>query len=271
MGTRLGDAMFARLGELRYERTEKWVRASVDGRDVLDSTRALLVWEPRRVVPLYAVPVADLAATLTPVPAAPESAAPVLHPGIPFSVHSTPGTAYDLQVGDRVLPGAGFEPAELPGYVVVDFRAFDRWREEADELVAHPRDPYHRVDIRQSSRHVRISLDGTLLAESTRPVLVFETSLMTRFYLPREDVVAELAPSATETACPYKGRAAYYSVAGAVDVAWSYPDPLPDARQLAGLIAFYDEKVDVTVDSVGRDRPAGPLADAIRDEFDLGR
>jgi uncharacterized protein (DUF427 family) len=116
-----------------------------------------------------------------------------------------------------------------------------------------------------------ISLDGTLLAESTRPVLVFETSLMTRFYLPREDVVAELTSSATVTACPYKGRAAYYSVAGRVDLAWSYPDPLPDARQLAGLIAFYDEKVDVTVDGVGRNRPAGPLADAIRDEFDLGR
>lgn len=269
MSIRLLDVMHGRLADLRHEETEKWVRASVSGVDVVDSTRALLVWEPRRVVPSYAVPRTDLAATLVPTTAAPDVDAPILHPGIPFAVHSTPGTSFDLVVGDRTLPGAGFEPASLPGYVTVDFGAFDRWREEAEEIVAHPRDPYHHVDVRQSSRHVRISLGGTVLAESTRPVLVFETHLMTRFYLPREDVLAELLPSPTVTACAYKGKATYHSVAGCDDVAWSYLDPLPDVSGLAGLVAFYDEKVEVSVDGVPRARPSGPVADAIREEFGL--
>jgi uncharacterized protein (DUF427 family) len=269
MGTRLQDIMRARLSELRHEQTEKWVRAFLARQPVLDSTRALLVWEPRRVVPSYAVPVADLAATLVPTEAAPPSTAPVLHPGIPFAVHSAPGTSFDLVIGDRTLPNAGFEPAELAGHVVVNFNAFDAWREEEDEIVAHPRDPYQRVDVRPSSRRVQISRGGDLLADSSRPVLVFETMLMTRFYLPREDVIAELLPSSTRTSCAYKGHATYHSVRGCEDVAWTYLDPLPDMSRLAGLVAFFDEKVDVTVDGVRRDGPTGIFADAMRDEFGL--
>jgi len=267
MTIRVSHALFSQLPELRYEPIEQWVRATIAGEVVLDSTKAMLVWEPRRVVPSYAVPFADLAATLVPTQSAPESPSPVLHPGIPFVHHSTPGAAFDVVVGDRALAGAAFEPAGLPGYVVLDFRAFDGWREEADDIVAHPRDPYHRVEIRPSTRQVRISLDGTVLAESSRPVLVFETLLMTRFYLPREDVVAPLSVSPTATACAYKGRATHYSVDGCRDVAWSYLEPLPDVGRLAGLVAFYDEKVDVTVDGVLRDKPSGPIANAIREEF----
>jgi uncharacterized protein (DUF427 family) len=267
MSIQVSLAMLGQLSELRYEPIEQWVRATIDGQDVLDSKRVLLVWEPRRVVPSYAVPVDDLAATLVPTDPAPESPSPILHPGIPFVHHSTPGTSLDLVIGDRTLPGAGFEPAELPGYVVVDFDAFERWREEADELVSHPRDPYHRVEIRPSTRRVQISLDGELLADSTRPVLVFETSLMTRYYLPREDVLTDLTPSETATACAYKGRATHYWAAGRRDLAWSYLEPLPDVSRLAGLVAFYDEKVDVTVDGELRAKPTGPFADAIRSEF----
>jgi uncharacterized protein (DUF427 family) len=271
MSIQVSQAMFGQLNELQYEPIERWIRATLDGQDVLDSKRAMLVWEPRRVVPSYAVPIGDLAATLVPAEAAPPSDSPILHPGIPFVHHSTPGTSLDLVVGDRTLPGVGFEPDELPGYVVVDFSAFERWREEADEVVSHPRSPYHCVEIRPSTRHVRISLDGTVLAESTRPVLVFETMLMTRFYLPREDVLASLTISPTATACAYKGRATHYTVVGRKDLAWSYLEPLPEVARLAGLVAFYDEKVDVTVDGVLRDKPRGPIADAMRAEFAMER
>src|SRR6185312_13644356 len=141
----------------------------------------------------------DVAAILTPTASGPGSDAPVLTPGHPFAMHSTPGQAFDVVVGSRTLPGAAFTPSSLDGYVVLDFTAFDRWREEADEQVGHPRDPYHRVDARLSNRRVQISRDGQLLADSKRPTLVFETNLMTRFYLPREDVLADLEPTSSRT------------------------------------------------------------------------
>ena len=134
---------------------------------------------------------------------------------------------------------------------MLDFAAFDTWLEEDEVIRGHPRDPYHRVDVRRSSRHVRIELDGRVLADTTRPTLVFETGLPTRYYLPREDVQVELKPSETTTICAYKGGASYWSVPGGDDLVWGYEQPLPDAAGLAGLVAFYDEKVQVTVDGVG--------------------
>jgi uncharacterized protein (DUF427 family) len=256
------------LRRLRYEPTEMRIRVGSGGQEIVDTTRAVLVWEPRRVVPSYAVPVAELrvdviasAAAATPAPDG------VLHPGIPFSAHSTAGQVVD--VGGVV--GAGFRPedAELAEHVVLDFRAFDEWFEEDERLVGHPREPYHRVDVRPSSRTVRIELDGQVLAESSRPTLVFETSLPTRFYLPREDFVAELRPSDLRTVCAYKGQAIYYSVAGGANRLWSYPEPLPEAKALAGLIAVYDDVLDVYVDGKLRTRPDDAIAESIRQEFGL--
>jgi uncharacterized protein (DUF427 family) len=155
---------------------------------------------------------------------------------------------------------------DLAGLVVLDFRAFDTWYEEDDPVVAHPRDPFHRVDARPSSRHVRIEAGGRVLADSTRPVLVFETSLPTRFYLPRQDVVADLDPSPRRTRCAYKGEASYWSAGELADIAWSYENPLEDAGRLTGLVAFFDELVDVTVDGVARARPTTPFARAIVEE-----
>jgi uncharacterized protein (DUF427 family) len=134
-------------------------------------------------------------------------------------------------------------------------------------VFSHPRDPFSRVDARRSRRHVRIERDGVLLAESQRPTLVFETKLYPRFYLPPEDVTAEARPSDLVTACPYKGRAKYLSFEAGENLAWTYPEPLPDASPLTGLVAFFDEVVDVTVDGVRRPRPASPIADVMKDEF----
>jgi len=264
----MGDLWADGLRLLRYEPTEMRLRASSGGRELVDTDRAVLVWEPRRVVASYAVPVAELRAELTepsvqPVPA-PEG---LLHPGIPFAAHSCPGQVVDV----AGLAGAGYQPddAELAEYVVLDFKAIDEWYEEDERLVSHPRDPYHRVATRPSSRTVRVELDGVLLAESSRPTFVFETSLPTRFYLPREDVVAELLPSERRSACAYKGHATYYSTEGATDLFWSYLEPLKEVRDLAGLVSFFDDVLDVYVDDKLRDRPGGPVAESLRQEFDI--
>jgi uncharacterized protein (DUF427 family) len=105
-----------------------------------------------------------------------------------------------------------------------------------------------------------VSRDGSLLAESARPIAVFETGLPPRWYLPREDVSSELVESASVTHCPYKGSASYYSVklpGGRTeeDLAWYYEDPLPGMEPIAGRIAFYDERVDVEVDGEPQPRP----------------
>lgn len=272
MATTMHDWMTASLHQLRYEPTEKRVRAQFDGQTVVDSTRARLVWEPRRVVPSYAVPAADIAAELSPAEARAGSDAALLHPGMAFAAHSCPGTAFDLRVGDRPLPQAGFRPddPDLRGYIVLDSRSFDAWFEE-DELVrSHPRDPYHRVDIRRSSRAVRVESGGVLLAETQRARLLFETRLPVRFYIPQEDLRVALRPSSRRSYCPYKGEASYGSLESAgtagADLAWSYREPLPDAQEIARLWAFFDERVDVFVDGELRARPATAYSRAILNE-----
>lgn len=277
MAIRLADLLFAQLGELRYEPVQKRVRALLDGRPVLDSTRAVLVWEPQRLVPQYAVPVADVAAELVAADAdagdrhgpAIQHLGPgrieVLTPNTGFGVHSTEGSPFTVRLGAAERVGAAYrltEPA-LADYVTVDFTAFDTWLEENDTIVGHPRDPFHRVDVRQSSRNVRIALDGHVLAESSRPVVLFETNLPMRYYLPVADVdPTVLRRSDTHTACAYKGVASYHSLElpgrSVSDLAWFYPDPLPDAVQVTGLISFFTERVDLTLDGVAQERPVTP-------------
>jgi uncharacterized protein (DUF427 family) len=159
------------------------------------------------------------------------------------------------------------DPA-LGGRVVVEFAGLDAWAEEDDRVVGHPRDPWHRIDVRSSSRRVRVELDGHVLAESTRPRLLWETNLpVVRAYLPEEDVRTDLLrPSSTTSTCAYKGEATYRSVelpGGRVvpDLVWTYGAPLPEASPVAGLLAFFDERVDVVVDGVPRGRPRTPWSE----------
>jgi uncharacterized protein (DUF427 family) len=127
-------------------------------------------------------------------------------------------------------------------------------------VFTHPRDPYTRLDILSSSRHVRVEVDGVTIAESTSPKLLFETGLPPRYYLPKTHVRLDLlTPTDTVTHCPYKGQAGYWSVRAGdsvhQDLAWSYRAPLPESQKIAGLIAFYNEKVDLYVDGVRQERP----------------
>jgi uncharacterized protein (DUF427 family) len=276
MSSRMMDTIDRARDELRYEPTQKRVRAALGDDTIVDSTRALLVWEPRRISPTFAVPAADVRAELLPAHADADGEAPdLLHPGIPFAVHSWPGAELTLRAGPVTRERAAFRPVDpdLGAYVLLDFDAFDAWYEEDERLFAHPRDPFHRIDIRPSSRHVRIEVDGELIADSTRPTLVFETRLPVRFYLPREDLLVDLLPSEKRTCCPYKGHASYWSVGvdgrRHDDVAWTYTSTLPDSGQLRDLVAFFDELVDVIVDGKRRERPGGVYSAAILEEVDM--
>jgi uncharacterized protein (DUF427 family) len=275
MGVRMMDLLSGNLGALRYEPTAKRIRVFLGGEPVADTRDARLVWEPRRVVPTYAVPLASLSGQL--VPAGAETGAdedvgvrlpaissrPILDPTVPFDAHSCAGTAFDLIAGEETGAAAAFKPddPDLADYVILEFNAFE-WREEDEPIVSHPHDPFSRIDVLRSSRHIRVESDGRLLAESTRPMLLFETLLPVRYYLPRDDVVARLDHSDTVSYCAYKGRASYYSVPdGPKDVAWTYHEPLHDAEPVRDRICFFDERVDVIVDGDRRDRPITPWSD----------
>jgi uncharacterized protein (DUF427 family) len=257
--------MRAHQGAL-HEPTAKRVRIEHGGQTVAETDRALLVWEPRRIVPSYAVPVQDLQTELIPATgptgATDPAGLPVLHPGIPFSVHTAPGQRMTVCTAQGSLEDAAFLPSDpdLDGYVILDFQAFDAWYEEEERIVAHPQDPFKRISIRTSSRQVRIEVDGQVLAESQRARLLFETGLPTRYYLPEADVRTELLiPSDRHTYCAYKGEASYWSaeLEGQVlkNLTWTYRQPLHDALPVRDLLAFYNERVDIVVDGVRQERP----------------
>ena len=124
----------------------------------------------------------------------------------------------------------------------------------------HPKDPYHRVDVLESSRNVKVTVDGEVVAVTDRPKVLFETGLPPRYYIPPEDVREDiLVASEKTTQCPYKGVASYYSVeAGGErveDLVWYYPEPIPETTTIKGHLAFFNEKVDLEVDGEEQDRP----------------
>ncbi|WP_136612141.1 DUF427 domain-containing protein [Sinomonas albida] len=246
MALKMSEEMRRLHGLLRFEPTAKRIRADAAGRTVVDSRRAVLVWEAGRPAPVYAVPEADIAAKLGPAPGTGDGRRPA------FARHHGPGQEYTLRAPGAELPHAAFRPADqdLSGYLLLDSNAFERLREDEQDVEGHPRDPFHRVDARPGSQPVRVELDGLVLAESASPVLVHETMLPVRTYLPRSDVdFTLLEPSERTSVCPYKGRASYWSVRGAGtrgrDIAWSYEHTLPDSAHLKDLIAFYDERTQI--------------------------
>jgi uncharacterized protein (DUF427 family) len=240
-------------GRVRVEQGAKRVRAYLGGQPVADSIRPVLVWE-KPYYPAYYFPLDDVRMELLEEDGG--------------SVHSPSrgdATTYTVTAGGGEARGAALRFADSPleelrELIRLDWDAMDAWFEEDEEVFTHPRDPYTRVDILASSRSVRVEVDGETIAESATPRLLFETGLPVRYYLPKTHVRMDLL-TATETAshCPYKGQAEWWSVqAGGslhADLAWSYRTPLPESQKIAGLVAFYDEKVDVYVDGVLQERP----------------
>jgi uncharacterized protein (DUF427 family) len=262
MAVHLGRHLASVHDQLRFEPVTRRIRAFCDGQPVLDTTDAVLVWEPRRVVPMYAVPAEDLAAALTPCPTPQEPAdlPPVLGP-VNFGWHLHEGESFTMQVAGRVFEAAAFRPADpdLGGRLVVEWRDFD-WVEEAQPVTGHPHDPFMRLDVLPSDRQVVVSLHGQVFADSRRGIALYETQLPVRWYLPREDVRMDLlAPSASTSVCAYKGQATYFSLASGdrlgTDIAWTYVDPLHEAAGIKDCLCFYAERTDLRVDGVDVPRP----------------
>jgi uncharacterized protein (DUF427 family) len=246
-------------GRVRIEPGAKRVRAYLGGVAVADTTRPLLVWE-KPYYPTYYFPVADVRTELLEADAAPSAHSPSRGEGRSFTVRAggveAPGAA--LRYEQSPLP-------ELREAVRFEWDAMDAWFEEDEQVFTHPRDPYTRVDILPSSRHVRVEVDGVTIAESAKPTLLFETGLPVRYYLPKTHVRMELLePTASVSHCPYKGQAEWWSVRAGdqvhEDLAWSYRTPLPESQKIAGLVAFYNEKVDLYVDGVLQERPSTKFA-----------
>jgi uncharacterized protein (DUF427 family) len=238
---------------LTFQASSRWVRGTRRDATVVDSKHPLLVWEPGRPIVSYAFPRSELAdGVLVPTQAPPDAP-----PGR--------GNHYHLAVGDDLIEHAAWSwpDPELADYVAVAWRALEHWYEEDEEVFGHARDPYHRVDALASSRHVQLAVAGRMLADTRRPVLVYETTLPVRYYIPLQDVRGEqLLPSDTRTRCPYKGHASYYRLLGESgsyeDLAWAYPEPAPGLERLRGTVAFYNEHVDITVDDELQPRPHTP-------------
>jgi uncharacterized protein (DUF427 family) len=234
------------------------VRAVLGGTVVLDTVRALYLWE-WPYYPQYHIPLADVRTDLL-VDGQPEDDPR----GIAALGYGLRSESLHRPDAALVYPGEFTDPASATGPAgTVRFRwsALDAWFEEEEEVFVHPRNPYTRVDALRSGRSVRIERDGVLLAESSSPVMVFETGLPTRYYLDRATVnFGYLRASDTVTACPYKGRTSgYWSVrigtATYPDLAWTYQFPTRELSPIAGLVAFYNEQVDIALDGVRQQRP----------------
>lgn len=234
-------------GRVRTEAGHRRIRAYVGGHVVADTIRPLLVWESP-YYPMYYVPVEDVRAEL------------VATGSTKHSTSRGEGDIYDVVIGASTRPAAALRYPESPipelrEHIRLDWEQMDRWFEEDEPIYVHPRNPYTRVDILASSRTVRVEIGGEVVAESNSPHILYETGLVPRYYLPLTDVRMDLlTPSATTTSCPYKGTAEYYNIrvgdTDYPDLVWYYRIPLPESQKVAGLVCFYNEKVELYVDGV---------------------
>src|SRR5215208_95211 len=240
---------------LFFEDSPRRVRVMFGGETVADSRRVKLMHE-KGLLPVYYFPEEDVHMDLL------EESEHTTH--CPFKGDAS---YWSVRVGDKVAENAVWSypdpidsAPQLGGYLAFYWRMMDHWYEEDEEVFVHPRDPYHRVDVLDSSRRVRVLVNGEVVAATDRPKLLFETGLPTRYYIPPEDIRMEkLVPSDTKTQCPYKGVASYWSVdAGGErveDLIWSYQEPIPEASKIKSHLCFFDERVDLEVDGEEQPRP----------------
>jgi len=248
--------------ELSTEWIDKRVRGRLGDVVLVESRDPLLVWQPG-FPPVYGFASDEIAQGVL-RPAADRDAG---YPGEWFfGPHARVDEWFDVVAGDEVVPRGAWRLADLPDRVVLTWEP-DRlsWTEEDESVGLHPRDPHKRVETLRSSRHVEVSVGDQVLAVSDAPVLLLETDLPTRYYLPREDVRLDLLVATdTTSACPYKGTAdGYWTWPGPpelADIAWSYSSPLRAVEAVQGRVCFYNELVDLRVDGVLLGRPESPFS-----------
>ncbi|KAL0953279.1 hypothetical protein HGRIS_004529 [Hohenbuehelia grisea] len=241
----------ALVGEkLHVEDSPRRVRVLFGGQVVMNTSKSKLVWE-KPYYPTYFFNHDDLDAKYLQKP----DSSDVNDPQI-----------FDLVVGERRAKQAvaKYNSGQLEGLLKITFGAMDAWFEEEEQIFVHPKDPYKRVDVLHSARHVRVEVNGVEVANTHAPILLFETTLPCRTYIRKTDCRLDLLrPSELTTQCPYKGEANYYHVQldetgnGALvrDIVWWYQNPTLECALIRGYVAFYDEKVDVWVDGVKQKRP----------------
>ncbi|MDA1098474.1 MAG: DUF427 domain-containing protein [Proteobacteria bacterium] len=243
--------------DVHFEACQKRLRVVFNGETLVDTARAQYLYESNHV-PVYYFPFDDVRQDL-----------------LQATDHSThcpfKGDAayWTVKVGDRAAENAvwGYpnpypETAEIKDYVAFYWDRMDHWFEEDEEVFVHARDPRVRLDILGSSRPVRITVAGQMVAESSRARMLFETGLPPRYYLPKEDVRMELlAPSGRRTDCPYKGTAAYWHLNLGEecfeDLVWSYPAPVAEAARIKDYLCFFDERVEAV--SVAGEKMTRPV------------
>ena len=237
----------------RIEAGTRRVRVYLGGQLVADTVHPMLVWEVP-YYPTYYFRLGDVRTELLEADG-----------GVQHSPSRGDGRLFAVSAGGRTVQQAALQYADSPieelhDLIRFDWDSMDAWFEEDEQVFTHPRDPYTRVDVLASSRCVRVDVGGTTIAESTSPRMLFETGLPVRYYVPRTHVRMDLlTPTASVSHCPYKGQAEYWSVRAGDgvhdDLAWSYRAPFAESQKIAGLIAFYNEKVDIYVDGVRQQRP----------------
>jgi uncharacterized protein (DUF427 family) len=252
-------SLTAKNGQIvRFEPSPKWVRVMFGGEFIADSKRVhlLLPGGP----PYYHFPKEDVK----------------LH-FLEQSTHTEhspllgKASFWTVKVGDKVAEDAAWsypepisETLDLSNYISFQWDKMDAWFEESEEVHVHPHDPYKRIDILESSRHVRVVVLGETVAETHHPMLLFETGLPTRYYFPKLNVRMDLLiPSDKVTGCAYKGKAQYYSVKVGdkivPDIAWYYTYPTLEASKIAGMICFFNERVNsLYVDGMEQPKPKTP-------------
>lgn len=238
-------------GKVRIERSGKWVRVMLRGQIIADTRSPLLVWEVP-YYPTYFFPVEDV-----------QQDRLVASGEVRRSPSRGDATQYLVKVDDAEGRAYRFHDSEIPELadsVAFVWDSMDHWFEENEEVYTHARDPHTRIDILPSSRYVRIEIDGVTIADSNNCSFLFETGLPTRYYFLKTEVRMDLlTPIDRVTACPYKGTARYWTATvngSAYDgIAWGYNTPLPESQRIAGLVAFYNEKVDIYVDGELQQRP----------------
>lgn len=235
----------------RVEPSPRRVRGYLGDELIFDTMSARYVWEVP-YYPQYYIPLNDVQPSVL----RDENHPQTVQFG-PSRLFSVIGPTATLQSAARVFDDDG---GPVSGLVRFEWSALS-WFEEDEPIYGHPRNPYARVDALRSHRHITVAVDGVPLAETRSPVLLFETGLPTRYYIDQTDVTFEhLEPTNTQTLCPYKGvTSGYWSVRAGdtvqADLAWTYHTPLPAVAPIANMVAFYNEKVDITLDGVALPRP----------------